>query len=414
MIEIKKVIISFYFLLSLVSCFGQEKQSFLPQPYGNYLIGTTEWFITDSSRKDPFKKKDYRRLYIKVWYPAKPKEGAEPELYLANYSTDLIYEVFKVKKFSKDWIAELKENPTHSFPMADIFTDNNGFPVILFNPGFYFGMPELYTGMMEELASHGYIVCSINHPYEQPYMKFPNNEEIYIKKKKAQWSYMQLVFANWFQWKKKDSPEKVEEITRYYHKMLRRFKKIVNLWVDDSRFFIDYLEGAQHKSDANAIISRMNLNAIGALGQSVGGAVIGELCVQDQRVKAGINLDCFQFGDAIDQPIKQAFMLIESDYNVDWNMGNTVNFKNTIGDFAFLRFPGSSHFVFSDGAVLPYPDKDNSIRMIGDIDGPKVARRMNEYMLAFFNHYLKGEESSLIQNSLKSSALEYSIRKGVD
>lgn len=398
------------FLVS-VTLFAQQDTSFLPTPSGPYQVGTTEWFITDSSRRDPFKKRDKRRLYIKIWYPAQVSEGAKPELYLEKYPTDLIYNAFKIKKFSKEWIASIKEYPTHSYREAKLVFQKNGFPVILFNPGFYFGMADLYTGMMEALASQGYIVCSINHPYEQPYIKFPDGEEIYLKKKRAQWSYMQLVFANWFQWKKKDSPEKIEEITRYYHKMLRRFRKIVNFWVEDSRFFMDYLEEEQVSQVNNDLLQAMNLNAIGAFGQSVGGSVIGELCVQDNRVKAGINLDCFQFGNAIDQPLKQPFMLVESDYNANWNLGNTVNFSQTDGDFAFLRFPKSSHFVFSDGAVLPYPDRDNEVRMIGDIDGPLVFNSLNLYINEFFNHYLKHEQSSVIQNDKSDECLDYTLRK---
>lgn len=410
--------LKYYITLVLMSLFigiitlqAQQDTSFLPPPSGPYQVGTTQWFITDSSRQDPFKKKNKRKLYIKVWYPAGVNADAQPELYLEQYPTDLIYDAFKIKNFSKEWIASIQEYPTHSYPDADIAKSDQLFPVILFNPGFYFGLADLYTGMMEELASQGYIVCSINHPYEQPYIQFPDGEEIYLKKKSAQWSYMQLVFANWFQWKKRDTPEKKEEVTRYYHKMLRRFKKIVNLWVDDSRFFIDYLEEGQARGTGNMVSQAMDLNAIGAFGQSVGGSVIGELCVQDKRVKAGVNLDCFQFGNAIDQPLKQPFMLIESDYNQDWNLGNTVNFRDNKGDFAFLRFPKSSHFVFSDGAVLPYPDRDNEVRMIGDIDGPLVFNYLNLYIVEFFNNYLKHSQSAIIQVDKLDVHLDYTFRK---
>lgn len=67
---------------------------------------------------------------------------------------------------------------------------------------------------MECLASHGYIICSVNHPYEQPYINF-NGEELFIKRKRAQWAYLQLVVADMFQWKPKNSEEHIEEITHY-------------------------------------------------------------------------------------------------------------------------------------------------------------------------------------------------------
>ena len=78
------------------SLLASQDTSFLPKPSGPYQVGTTEWYIADSSRKDPFKKRDKRKLYIKIWYPAQATVATKPELYLENYPTDLIYNAFKM------------------------------------------------------------------------------------------------------------------------------------------------------------------------------------------------------------------------------------------------------------------------------------------------------------------------------
>ncbi|NOR86081.1 MAG: hypothetical protein GQ527_00585, partial [Bacteroidales bacterium] len=391
---------------------SEINQPFLPKPTGVYQIGTTELFLTDSSRKDRFKKKDFRRIYVKIWYPAQPAQEQKPELYLENYPSDLIIDIFHSKDFSAEWLEEIKKKPTHSYFNAPLDSRFAEYPMLIFTPGYYFGMAELYSAFMEELASHGYIVCSVNHPYEQPYIKFPNNDEVFIKKKRTQWAYLQLVMANWFQFRKKDSPENIEKITRYYHQMLHRFDKALGLWVEDTEFFVDHVFQEKNNTDAHQIIAAINLEQIGAFGQSFGGAVTGQLCLVDERVKAGLNMDCFQFGDIVDYPLNQPFMLMQSDYQPTWNMGNTINYKNNIGDFSLLSIPNASHFIFSDGAVLPYHSQEFKNRMIGEIDGHIAMENINAYMLDFFNFYVKKKEASLIFEDIKNEKIEYFYREG--
>jgi len=410
-------IISFFVSMFLfISSFSFSQSvtpaRFLPKPTGKFQVGTTEIFITDSSRKERFKKRDFRRVYIKIWYPAVPNTDQKPELYLQNYSAELINGIFQSKDFSFEWLNEIKKSYTYSYTQAPIFSSDSKYPVLIFTPGYYFGLAELYSAYMEELASHGYIVCSVNHLYEQPYIKFPDGEEVFIKKKRTQWAYLQLVMANWFQFRDKDSHENIERITRYYHKMLHRFSKALDYWVEDTRFFVDYLYQQKGINHPNVVIQAMDLEKIGAFGQSFGGAVTGQFCLLDERVKAGLNMDCFQFGDVIDHPLKQPFLLIQSDYQPTWNMGNTINYENHEGEFSLLSLPKASHFVFSDGAVLPYDTKEFGNRMIGDIDGELLLRKTNDYMLDFFDHHLKGKDAILIYENVKDSIIEYKFEKG--
>ncbi|MCK5774711.1 MAG: hypothetical protein KAH25_00960, partial [Bacteroidales bacterium] len=356
------------------------------------------------------KKKDSRRIYVKIWYPAMNTQGMIPDLYLQNYSAELIHGIFQSKDFSEEWLAEIKKQRTNSYPNADLDTSKEQFPMIVFTPGYYFGMAELYSAYMEELASHGYIVCSVNHPYEQPYISFPD-EDIYIKKKRTQWAYLQLVFANWFHFRNTESKEKIEKTTRYYHKMLHRFNKALDYWVDDTKFFLDYLE-THARAHTNNVVKAIDMDRIGGLGQSFGGAVIGQLCLRDERVKAGINLDCFQFGDVIDEPLKQPLLLIQSDYQPTWNMGNTINYEHNKGDFLLLHLNKASHFVFSDGAVLPYNTKDFENRMIGEVDGSFLLEITNNYMLDFFNHYLNDTKADLIFQDVENTDYKFNFRKG--
>jgi hypothetical protein len=131
----------------------------------------------------------------------------------------------------------------------------------------------------------------------------------------------------------------------------------------------------------------------------------------DERVKAGINLDCFQFGDVIDWPLEQAFFLIESDYQPMWNLGNTINFKNAQNDFLLLSIKNASHFVFSDGAVFPYYSEEFKVKMIGEIDGVEMMKLTNEYILDFFDVYVKGNQVKYINSNVEDSTIIFQFKK---
>jgi hypothetical protein len=54
---------------------------------------------------------------------------------------------------------------------------------------------------------------------------------------------------------------------------------------------------------------------------------------------------------------------------------------------------GSMHVDFTDGALVPAL---KYIGMSGEIDGQKMVKIVNAYTLAFFNKYLKGIDSPLL------------------
>ena len=54
---------------------------------------------------------------------------------------------------------------------------SGGWPVVLFSPGF--GVEhELYAGLVEDLASHGYVVVAIAHPHDASIVQFPDGHVV--------------------------------------------------------------------------------------------------------------------------------------------------------------------------------------------------------------------------------------------
>ena len=56
-----------------------------------------------------------------------------------------------------------------------------GWPVVLFSTG-YGVERQLYTGLVQDLASHGYVVAAIDHPHDAGIVSFPDGHTVSIGK----------------------------------------------------------------------------------------------------------------------------------------------------------------------------------------------------------------------------------------
>jgi len=399
-----------YIIFINFNLFAQDYKSFLLEPNGKYSIGTTELFLTDSSRKEMIKKsyKGFRRIYVKVWYPSDDKENLNYSNYFSNYNTKTVYDIFKIKKVTMEDIDSIKQYYTHSCSDIKISKSEQKFPIIIFNAGFYFGMTDLYSNYMELLASNGYIVFSVIHPYQQPLVSFPDGEAKLFKKK-AQLAFLEWKLKERIKVEKITSLEIQEEFTKNVLHYLTRFDKITRLWTIDNQFVLDYLK-ILNKNSQSRFYQKLDLGKIGTMGQSIGGAAAGQLSLIDKRIKAGMNLDCFQFGDIIDTDLQTPFMLIESQYQEKWNIGNEYIFSHTKSDYYYLHLLNTTHFITSDAPLLPRLSKEQQVSFYGDVDEIKIINLENKYILDFFNLYLKDISSEVLKKEIQNDDIIYKVR----
>lgn len=387
---------------------GRNESSLLPKPKGQYAIGTQKFFLTDSTRNESFIiRRKYRELYIKMWFPVEVSGELEYEYFLGDYPTEVVSGIFKAVGLDKELVNEIKSTTTNSVKGGLEPLGKDLFPVVIFNPGFYFGMADFYTSMAENLASHGFIVCSINHPYEQPYVE-QSGKNAKMKKKKAQLAYLQLYLMENFRKLELETDEQIVAGTRLYLKKLSRFDKTVRRWTADNEAFIDYLHYVCNSDSASALFRRMDISNIGLMGQSIGGAVAGQVCLDNpDRIAAGINLDCFQFGDMIDKPLEVPFMLMETEHYEIWRMGNSVVYRNVADDFYKFTIKGAKHFIYSDAAILDLIEREEQIKMIGDVDGAEANALINSYILAFFSKYLQGNTDDTLFEAVDNEQYKF-------
>jgi predicted dienelactone hydrolase len=232
----------------------------LPKPTGSNDVGIKYFHFIDEKRNDPFldKSAKKRELMVKVYYPAM-KDDSKPFYPYFHNSPDLIKSFaafYNLPDFMFDQLNLVKTNSKENLQISD---KEQSYPVVLFSHGAGTTM-EVQTSQSEDLASHGYLVVDIDHTYASAATVFPDR---IVSHKEATTDF--------------NTPEPAEIITQ--------------IMAEDSKFVIERLSEINEGKIDSIFKGKINLDKIGAIGHSVGGAVAYNLAINDSRIKAAIDLD---------------------------------------------------------------------------------------------------------------------------
>jgi len=352
--------------LPLIRINGEHESSFLPPITGNYGVGVKTMHLIDESRPENFTEDDpddYREMMIQIWYPI-DKEIKEPR---AEYMDAPTFAWLKgrspIPLFMIPNKAYLFIRP-HIKNEVLIADDEQSYPVIIFSPG-YDGVYQIYSSFIEDMASHGYIVASINHPYVSGITVFPDGREVYISK---------------------DPPGNLS----------------IRSVVEDAKFVLDKLtEMNDTDPDFNG---RLDLSKVGMYGHSFGGASTSICLYEDERFVCGLTLDGVFYIEGIPDGINKPFLLMIAENR--FNNDNVQDMWNLLKNDAYIvQINGSTHYAFTDvGVLLKHlvPLIPINILGFGSISPKLMVNISRAVILTFFEVYLKGESVENLINLLSS------------
>lgn len=342
----------------------------LPDPTGPYAIGTFTTYLVDSQRLETYTEdpNDNRELMVQVWYPAANRDGET-----AQYMPDLdvagpvIAEQFDLPTFLLNHINLTKLDVWQDVPPAD---NSAPFPVIIFSHGLT-GMRMQNTVMVRELVSHGYIVAAIDHSYANAITIFPDGRVfIYDPSRIFPSGESNPVEAN----------------------------PLIQVWAKDIAFLLDEMAG-WNQDTGHLLNGRFDLDHIGIFGHSTGGGAMMEFCLQDTRCKAGVGLDGWLLpvsSNLLSQPASQPFMFISTprwlgpdNQELGYNIFNSLSH-----DGYALTLANTAHYDFTDLPLLS--PLTPQLGLSGNINSNVSLGIQNEYLLAFFDHYLKEEPAPML------------------
>ncbi|HBW38713.1 isoform II [Desulfosporosinus sp. BICA1-9] len=364
----------------------------LPKPGGMYPVGTTHLSFTDKSRKGLLTDKDAdRELAVQVWYPAEGIDEGNKALY---YVPDKRVSKYLAKALNLPNIFKVFDRiKTHGYLNAPLSSAERKFPVLFFSHG-YSSFVGQNTILMEELASRGYIVFSLAHTYETCASIYPDGSIIPFQAEQIKTSRQEVNKL----FKEFDGDQNSNDFIEYMVRNAAVFRKNVQRWSDDTIFVTDQVEKMEKGEIDNIFKGRLDLAKLGIFGHSLGGATAGQVCITDNRFKAFVNLDGYPYGDVIFNKISTPFMIL-TNIAIRKNIGAGFHPEQT--GYMIVDIKDSKHFDFTDLTVFfPALKKLNIPEVLGSINGERQVQIVNDYVLAFFNKHLKGNEEPLVDQEL--------------
>jgi dienelactone hydrolase len=291
----------------------------LPPPTGKFPVGTTRWVVVDPARQETFAPGKPREVEVIAWYPRAGGAGATGARDTAPYIRDGMEEVLSFARLAKlgDAYNGLANVQTHSIIDAPPATTPARLPVIVFSHG-YTGLPSSHTGLMEDLASHGWAALHVIHPYEATGSKLSDGTVVtFTDDNNAMRPGIMAVLNEWKQ--EAATMEKVVAATdeaeragllRGYLATLKNTDQVVRRWVADVKVVLDRLPKS---GPGSPLAAKLDLSRLGAAGHSMGGVMAGQFCVEDRRCRAALNFDGIpQYGTMIDTTMPAPFLMVYS------------------------------------------------------------------------------------------------------
>jgi hypothetical protein len=175
-------------LLSLLSLLSTASAVLIPAPNGPYPVSVTVKALTDGSRIDPYAPANNphkREVLVSLFLPIDRKQTSFAKRTIpymtpavaADYgelaaSVGLPNTTFAAFEVESSVIVPEKSCGSKGPPGK-----KSSIPVVLFSPGG--GQSRLvYNTMARSLASEGYAVVTIDHPYDASVVEFPNGKII--------------------------------------------------------------------------------------------------------------------------------------------------------------------------------------------------------------------------------------------
>ena len=280
------------------------------------------------------------------------------------------------------------------------------FPLVIFSHG-AFGYYQSNTSTYMELASNGYVVISLDHPYHSFFTKDTSGKTIIV------------------------NPQFLQEVM-YINEMGTPEQEIIELshgWLDirtaDINFVLDSVKTAKELTELppcwftgedtsaetiRGILAMTDTECIGLMGHSMGGAASVTVGRTREDIDAVIDLDGTMLGeqfsyingvyDFYDETYPVPLLSVSNEAHyfegqelADWYVNSWVlaNAK----DAKYTYFKGSGHMNFTDLPLFS-PILANMLG-VGEVDPEECVVKMNKLVLDYFNCYLKDLGEAVVQ-----------------
>lgn len=334
-------------------------------------VATFSTFLTDSDRLDPFAKDGrLRSIVASSYYPVTACHRKHQEPYMSPAIATLQGEKFAAYGLPNGSFASLYLETCNETTKAN--SCSMPLPLVLFS-GALATSRLLYNSMLQSVAAAGYLVISIDHPYDADFVELPNGTVITATDISTD-AEVELAVST-----------RVEDIDFLY-------RQLGNTSLSDI-LFPNYPH--RHRIPNTAIV-----------GHSLGGAAAAAAMLRIPSLRGGANIDGTMFGPVLTAGLDRPFMLLghenkTQETDPSWK---TIWPKLTAWKKEF-EVKGAAHYSFSDLPLitsvlgLQQQLQPEIGQVLGTLEGHQMMNLTVSYTTAFLDFVLKSGSENLLHEA---------------
>lgn len=337
-----------------------------PALTGPYCVGVATHRLVDAERTDPFTGSDgAREVSLTMHFPIErgsiqpPAPHGEVETWGVHYG-----EARSVGMVSQAVVGE------------DVATTEEGFPLVLYSPGFAQGLADANTFLIADLVSHGYVVAAIDHPFVSHATRLLDGSV--------------ARFGDGARVVPMPDPSDLDAVYA--------FPTVVG----DVLFVLDVIRDIQASDPMWK--GRLDLTRLGMFGHSYGGAIAAEL-LRRGVVDAAVNYDGRYHADVLEHGAPGPLMLVAIDGRItaDAPPNDDYGYREvtaTADPGYFVEVAGAVHGMFQAdiGVLLKAKRGRNDRAFSGEVDADLNLEICARYNLAFFDRHLRGAPDAALED----------------
>ncbi|WP_369175201.1 alpha/beta hydrolase family protein [Streptomyces sp. R28] len=321
----------------------------LPRPTGPHAVGRSTVHLVDADRPDPWvPSAGARQLMVSMYYPARPGTGGATAPYMTAEEARLLLEL----RVPDATVPPETISGVRTWAHTEARPAPGRFPLVVLSPGFTLPRATL-TGLAEDLASRGYVVALVDHPYENAGTTLPDGQTLPCA-------------------------------------ICDEFPSIGGSAVAESRaedisFVLDRLTG-RHPAWRYARV--IDAKRIGMAGHSIGGNAAAATMAADARVRAGVNMDGTFFAPVPATGLDgRPFLMVGAENRPPLDRTWDEAWAHLDGWKRWLTVAGTDHGSFTD---VPLLAELVGIPDTAPLPYERSSALTRAYVAAFFDLHLKG------------------------
>ncbi|RDL31808.1 Uncharacterized protein BP5553_09210 [Venustampulla echinocandica] len=357
-------------LLALLSILSSvSATTILPKPPGPFDVYYNTAKMVDPGRIDPFDpKKGHRAVMTSIFLPVRCPTSLKPIAYLPPKTGELESELFGVYGLPNGTLQSLNLQVCPG-PLRTRLQEAEQHPVVIFSPAL--NTPRhFYSLIAQAVASYGYIVVSIDHPYDADIVEFPDGSAVYA-----------INFT--------DEQIPVDVDTR----------------AGDVSFVLNQLSCPGSVKDLLPGSKGLKTHKVAMFGHSVGGAAAAQAMLRDKRIVGGVNLDGSFISTVVQKGLDRPFLIFGHENKTQATDDSWAETWSHLRSWKLeLGLAKSQHYTFSDLPALlnllhaPQVILDAAAERVGTLDGLKALDIVQTYVVAFLDFVLLNKKPEVLQH----------------